>query len=56
MPKRPASGRPVKYSKVKSVKSIARDRVGMPPAGRALDDKTERDKPKHKKNPLHETE
>jgi hypothetical protein len=47
MPKRPA-----KYSKVKSVKAIARDRVGAPPAARTLEDKSRRAKLKHKKNPL----
>ncbi len=51
MPKHPA-----KYSKVKSVKAIARDRVGRPPAARALEDKTQRAKPKYKKNLLHEGE
>jgi hypothetical protein len=51
MPKRPA-----KYSKVKSVKAIARERVGRPPSARALEDKTQRDKPKHKKNLLREPE
>jgi hypothetical protein len=51
MPKGPA-----KYSKVKSVKAIARDRVGRPPAARVFEEKTQRDKPKHKKKLLRESE
>lgn len=51
MPKRPA-----KYSKVKAVKSIARDRVGRPPTVRVFEEKAQRPKPKYKKNPLHESE
>jgi len=51
MPKRPA-----KYSKVKSVKAIARDRVGRPPVARPFEEKAQRDKPKHKKNLLYQPE
>jgi hypothetical protein len=51
MPKRPA-----KYSKVKSIKSIARDRIGRPPAARAMEEKTQRAKPKHKKDLFKESE
>jgi hypothetical protein len=41
--------RPRKYSKSKAVKSIARERVGSPPASRAIAPKSDRKKPKHKK-------
>jgi hypothetical protein len=41
--------RPRKFSKSKAVKSIARERVGSPPPSRPIKPKSERDKPKHKK-------
>jgi hypothetical protein len=44
MPKRPR-----KYSKSKAVKSLARERVGSPPASREIAPKADRKKPKHKK-------
>lgn len=44
MPKRPA-----RYSKAKSVKAIARERVGTPPPSRPLIDKAHRTRLKHKK-------
>jgi hypothetical protein len=37
------------YDKAKSVKSIARERVGTPPPSRVVEEKAGRDKPKHKK-------
>jgi hypothetical protein len=46
--------RPRKYSKLKSVKAIARDRVGPPPASRPIPPKSDRKKPKHKKEALDE--
>jgi len=38
-----------KYSKSKAVKSIARERVGSPPPSREIASKSDRKKPKHKK-------
>jgi|GEM_PF-2074286 len=38
-----------KYDKTKTVKAIARKRVGSPPAGRILAERAIRSKPKHKK-------
>ena len=43
-----------RYSKQKVVKSLARERVGPPPASRILAEKPARTKPKHRK-PLDET-
>jgi len=37
------------YSKTKSVKAVARERVGTPPPSRPILDKTNRPKPKHNK-------
>jgi hypothetical protein len=42
------------YNKNKSVKAIARKRVGSPPAARLLDEKPARAKSKHKKSLLEE--
>lgn len=36
------------YSKAKSVKAVARERIGTPPPGRAVVNKAHRAKPKHK--------
>jgi len=44
MPKRPSA-----YSKTKSVKAVARERIGTPPPSRPVLDKAHRAKPKHKK-------
>jgi hypothetical protein len=44
MPKRPNA-----YSKTKSVKAVARERIGTPPPTRPIPDKAHRAKPKHKK-------
>jgi len=44
MPKR----RPA-YSKTKSVKAVARERIGTPPPSRPILDKAHKPKPKHKK-------
>lgn len=37
------------YSKTKSVKAVARERIGTPPPARPILDKAHRAKPKHKK-------
>ncbi len=42
--------KPSKYSKMKSVKAIARERVGSPPPARKVAEKSDRQKIKHKKN------
>jgi hypothetical protein len=41
--------KPAKYSKEKTVKDLARKRVGVPPPSRALDEREQRPKIKHKK-------
>jgi hypothetical protein len=48
------ANRPRKISKSKAVKSIARERIGSPPASRAIAPKSDRKKPKHKKEPIDE--
>ncbi|MFL6449032.1 MAG: hypothetical protein ACJ746_15305 [Bryobacteraceae bacterium] len=37
------------YSKTKSLKAMARERIGTPPPARLIPDKAHRPKPKHKK-------
>ena len=44
-----------KFDANKEVKAIARERVGSPKPARAIEPKSERRKPKHKKRPLGET-
>jgi hypothetical protein len=51
----PAKKKP-RYSKTKTVKALARERVGSPPPARPLNDKPESDKPKHKKKWLLQTD
>ena len=43
-----------KFDAKKEVKAIARERVGSPKPARAIEPKSERRKPKHKKPPLSE--
>jgi hypothetical protein len=42
------------FSATKEVKAIARERVGPIPAGKAIEPKASRKKPKHKKQPAEE--
>lgn len=44
--------KPVRYDKLKSIKSVARKRVGSPPASRPLLERPLREKPKYKKSLL----
>jgi len=43
------------FSAAKEVRAIARERVGPVPAGKTMEPKTSRKKPKHKKPPEEET-
>ena len=40
-----------KFSATREVKAIARERVGPVPAGKTMEPKSQRKKPKHKKPP-----
>ena len=42
------------FSAAKEVRAIARERVGPVPAGKTMEPKTSRKKPKHKKPPEEE--
>ncbi len=42
------------YDRGKSVRRLARERVGVVPASRSLEPKIKRKKPKHKKSPADE--
>jgi hypothetical protein len=43
------------FSAAREVRAIARERVGPVPAGKTMEPKTSRKKPKHKKPPEEET-
>jgi hypothetical protein len=42
------------FSATNEIKAIARERVGPVPAGKAIEPKASRKKPKHKKKPAEE--
>lgn len=43
-----------KFDAKREVKAIARERVGSPKPARAIEPKSQRRKPKHKKTPLND--